>query len=425
MKIIIADDEKLVRSTLKSMLQELTEKDLPIQLIGEAKNGQELIELLRTDTPDLVFVDIRMPKMDGIEAIQIGKTLAPNASWIILSGFMEFKYAQKAIRLGASDYLLKPADPEQLEKCIRQAIEEREQNAQLRNYQFEHWLSASYREIQAGTLRDDYACSSYCFFGILLYSVHRSKPSAYHLNRLASTIQQAVDRYGPVGDLRYASLQMRGEDLSCIWAWPALGDTENDEVKQKLQQHITDALRREQESSFPLTILQSETCHTVRDLWDQMDELHAYSSLRVRLPLNKLYTLTQLRKEAAKEENVALSKSILQIVNLYQDQDYVGYQNKLSAFGKEYMSYLREEMDCFQQITSFLKAALCPDLHTDLEPGQWIETLQNQGEQLLLQNGKSSGSSGDLVQRVIDYVNEHYQYDISIGSLAEIGRAHV
>ncbi|MBW4840591.1 MAG: response regulator [Paenibacillaceae bacterium] len=423
MKIIIADDEKLVRSTLRSMLQELELKDLPYQIIGEARNGEELLELLRKDTPDLVFVDIKMPKLDGIEAIRIGKTLAPQASWVILSGFMEFDYAQQALRLGASDYLLKPAEPEQLERSVRETMIGRERDAQFLDYEFEHWLSNRYREFQTGPLLQDPTYDGYCFYSVLFYGVHRGKPSASRLNDLALNLQQAAQKHSLAQGIRCGHLQLSEDNLTSVWAWPTLDAVSNDEVSQYLRRQFMMTLgqgRQGETPYFPLTVLQSENSFSVGELFGQLEELHAASVLRASLMLNKLYSLAELRAETAAEEVSSLGRSVHQLVSLYLDRDYVGYHNKLIAFGKQHLPGLHGDSVRYQRITAFLKEAICPALRVNLQPAAWIETLQRQGELLLSQEGKgAAAASGDLVKRAMDYVDEYYQEDISIGSLAE------
>jgi two-component system response regulator YesN len=92
MKILIVDDESLARSTLRSMLQEL---QVPLEVLEEATNGEEMVALVQQYTPDIVFVDIKMPKLNGLEAIKQAKAFAPDARWFILTGFSEFTYAHE------------------------------------------------------------------------------------------------------------------------------------------------------------------------------------------------------------------------------------------------------------------------------------------------------------------------------------------
>src|SRR6266566_3340872 len=78
MKILIADDESLARSTLRSMLQDL---QLPLELQEDATNGEEMVEMVQSCMPHLVFVDIKMPKLNGLEAIRRARTFAPETRW--------------------------------------------------------------------------------------------------------------------------------------------------------------------------------------------------------------------------------------------------------------------------------------------------------------------------------------------------------
>jgi two-component system response regulator YesN len=111
LKIVIVDDESLARLTIKSMLEELR---LPIQVVGEGANGEELLTLIQTLQPDLAFVDIKMPKLNGLEAIKAAKKMKTDCQWIVLTGFSEFEYAREALNLGVSCFLLKPVDPQEL-----------------------------------------------------------------------------------------------------------------------------------------------------------------------------------------------------------------------------------------------------------------------------------------------------------------------
>jgi len=114
-RILIADDEYLARSGLRSMLEEL---DLHVEIVCEATNGEEMARMASQYLPDIAFVDIRMPKLNGLEAIRLSRMTSPHTHWLILSGFPEFDYAQEAIRLGVSAYLLKPVNPEELRKVL-------------------------------------------------------------------------------------------------------------------------------------------------------------------------------------------------------------------------------------------------------------------------------------------------------------------
>ena len=117
MKVLIVDDEPLAREGLRLHLQEF--EDLTI--VGECSNGSEAVKAIESQKPDLVFLDIQMPKVNGFDVIEaVGPNKMPLV--IFLTAFDE--YAVKAFKVHALDYLLKPLDPEQLSMSIARARRE-------------------------------------------------------------------------------------------------------------------------------------------------------------------------------------------------------------------------------------------------------------------------------------------------------------
>ena len=118
-RVVIADDHKLVRSGFKAMLRELGN----VEVLAETGDGREALELLKTHCPDVALLDITMPGLTGIEvAHRIAKDY-PGIRIIILSMHTTTDYIAKAIRAGVSGYLLKNADPMELELAIRAVSE--------------------------------------------------------------------------------------------------------------------------------------------------------------------------------------------------------------------------------------------------------------------------------------------------------------
>jgi len=123
MKCIIADDEHLVRFSIQDMLEEIADAGLLwFEELRQAVDGQDLLRQVALAQPDLVFADIRMPGLSGLDAIEQGRRLSPHTQWIILTGYAEFDYARRAIALGALDYLLKPASRADIERVVQLAL---------------------------------------------------------------------------------------------------------------------------------------------------------------------------------------------------------------------------------------------------------------------------------------------------------------
>jgi DNA-binding NarL/FixJ family response regulator len=114
-RILIVDDHPVVREGIASMLK----KETDFKVVGEASNGLEAVEKARELSPDVVLMDLRMPEMDGVEAISRIKTEKPEIKFIILTTYSDDEYIFKGIAAGARAYLLKDAPRDELFKAIR------------------------------------------------------------------------------------------------------------------------------------------------------------------------------------------------------------------------------------------------------------------------------------------------------------------
>ncbi|KGP83111.1 MULTISPECIES: helix-turn-helix domain-containing protein [unclassified Paenibacillus] len=103
-KLMIVDDELLMRVGIRSMLNW---EEHNFYVVGEAGNGKEALELALEVTPDLIITDIKMPTMDGLQLIQESSRVLKTCKYVILSNFDEFDYVKTALKLGATDYLIK------------------------------------------------------------------------------------------------------------------------------------------------------------------------------------------------------------------------------------------------------------------------------------------------------------------------------
>ncbi|MBM4120357.1 MAG: response regulator [Nitrospira sp.] len=114
-KVLIADDHRVVREGLSSILK--TKEN--IEVVGEAQDGQEAVEKTRALEPDVILMDVSMPRMGGVEATRIVKREFPHIGIIALTMYEEQQYIFDLVRSGATGYLLKDTDSSQIVSAIR------------------------------------------------------------------------------------------------------------------------------------------------------------------------------------------------------------------------------------------------------------------------------------------------------------------
>ena len=135
-KVIIVDDERLQRNLLKKCINW---NDFNMEIIAEASNAGEALQILESNPVDIVFTDIHMPVIDGMQLINIASKKYPHTKFVVLTGYDYFTYAQESIKLGVSDFLVKPINDEdvfntlsKLKSIIEEEREEEEDYKRLR-----------------------------------------------------------------------------------------------------------------------------------------------------------------------------------------------------------------------------------------------------------------------------------------------------
>ena len=132
-KVVIVDDEPIIVEGLSRLLP--WEK-YGCEVVGTAYNGNEGLEMIRKDKPDVLFSDIAMPGMDGLTMIAALRSEFPEMQISILTGYRDFDFCQRALRLGVARFLLKPSNMEELEEALRTMTERcgrQEETAQTEN----------------------------------------------------------------------------------------------------------------------------------------------------------------------------------------------------------------------------------------------------------------------------------------------------
>lgn len=118
-KVLVVDDESLIR---EDILYKIGVSNFPVKWIMEASSGEEALEMAKKYRPDIMLTDIKMDGMDGLELVENTNRIIPDMVSIIICGYPDFTFAQRAIQLGVHNYLLKPVKSEELVQTLFQAV---------------------------------------------------------------------------------------------------------------------------------------------------------------------------------------------------------------------------------------------------------------------------------------------------------------
>lgn len=140
MKICVADDESEVRLSIIQKIRSVA----PEAEVYDVGFGLSALKGINAVVPDVAFLDIRMPEMNGLELLAEVRRNHPQVKLVMLTGYQEFEYARQALQLGASDFLLKPADRDHLKRIVREASAELNQSFLEDMEACRPWLDASF-----------------------------------------------------------------------------------------------------------------------------------------------------------------------------------------------------------------------------------------------------------------------------------------
>lgn len=147
-KVLIADDEDIIRRGLASMVKQHDR----LEVVALAEDGEIALEQAEQTRPDLMLVDINMPFMDGFSFIQAAKKLLPGAEIVIITGYDDFAFVQKALQMEVFDYLLKPIMEEPFFKVLDKAVSRLDSRERSRKYM--DWLTGQMEQNRPSMVND-------------------------------------------------------------------------------------------------------------------------------------------------------------------------------------------------------------------------------------------------------------------------------
>lgn len=331
MTVVIADDEGLSRYSLKSMLGET---QLPVTVVGEAANGEELVSLVRRFRPDLAFVDIRMPALDGLAAIGRARELSPDTHWVILTSYPEFDYAKQALRLGVSDYLLKPVAPEELQAALERRLKslgaERTSRAQGFEAAMSALLNRTATEGPAGLWEhvEELRCAAMI---LLIDGRGNAAGDPPAQSGIAARLRQVA---GEVATPRcsVAIVTLSGVTLCAVLAWSEREESEGSAAFRRLLNRTRGILAGD--GALHATILASEELGSFSDLAQQVWRFQAIQGLRALVGRGGVTSASELIKLARDPQAVKLAGLIDDLLDAARSAMGLSFIASLDEIGR-------------------------------------------------------------------------------------------
>lgn len=377
MNLLIVDDEPLIHVSIEISLKEACGIDLTVVHAG---SGIEMLKKMEQTEIDIALVDIRMPGMDGLTAIEKARERWPKTHYYIMSGFSEFEYAREAVRLGVAEYLLKPLEPSQLSEIIKKVRQMKSQEEEQMRKSFHAWLVGTLHKHDVNSFYN----RAYYASVVLLCCDSVKEPQKEWFSEFISGIHNPISVPCWEGQL----LMILGPDEA--------------EIKTVLHSLMS--------ADYPEEI--SCFCSQVNSdpeiLSDAMHQILDFSPVRVFRGIGRCRKLTAISD--LDRDEIAMGKEWIEWKDCYLEKRFADLVTKSSA---QIPSLSKLTPFQIKNLARFLTAVTgenCPEPYDEAAIRKFLNRF---GEKVI-----QTETGGDRIDAVISYVEENYCEDISVSQLS-------
>ncbi|MFW5438150.1 response regulator transcription factor [Paenibacillus apiarius] len=414
MRIIIADDEYLVRMTLVSMIQEMPH---PFEICGQAESGEELLDLLPDCRPDIVLLDLRMPEMGGLEAMRIGKDQSPMTKWIILTGFSDFDSARESVKLGASDYLLKPSSAKELEQALLRAAAMVQEERNLLHKQFESNLNAIFSGWITPTLASKDTFIERAHYKGVTFALDSGKEERGEAFHKQFFTQLRLEMKDAISEAFYPALFMLPHgDMAFIGAWLPEREEEGTRVLRGVLRKLEADVKARSCTQAAVTLFSTGVCVSLQELWRELNECSRMAPLRVTKGIGTHWSKEQFAGQTP-EWPIEFGQLWLDLSDAYKGRQYLDYMKTVDRIQQHFAAKSLQSLT--QPVAQSIEEFACVAFNRPIGVGgdEWVQTLYEIGESLL-QHHASKDSGSRIIEQVISYLEQHYASEVTLAELA-------
>ena len=443
-KLLIADDEYWTREKIRTMI---SWEEYQIIFMSPAQDGEEVLQRIETDKPDILITDINMPFINGVELVKQVKEKYPEIVLMVISGYDDFAYVKETLVAGAINYLLKPVAKIDLIHAISRALEiisEQEKNERqslkasslLQDRELSLLIEKEQTMVSTAVLSGSGLDGAGC--SIMLIKIHELQTLMsryqYDMNFLSYSIKKRIKQISGKEDLLVFNYINRSNEFMIV--------SELEITEQKLlASKILDGLKEETDS--PITIAVSERSYSIESLHNAY--VQSISVMMTR-PYEKKSVILFCSKEkdsTANKVKILMPQELeWQLRSLLKSGNEKGIreflENRVGFFECEKWSYLEVKQIVKRIATVYTEQLLQQGAsensireleRLDQMADKSIESLDKKQLYMLLEEMQNTvlsekkseitGNIRDFVKEAITYINENYFEELTLSSLAE------
>ena len=405
MEILIADDERNARYSLQSMLEELYPNE---HIYYQAENGMELIDLVSSKSPDIAFVDVKMPKMDGLSALKAAKEKSPGTIFLILSGFAEFDFAKQAMRLGAENYLLKPVSRDELAEVMKHLTTSSKERIKTENNEFRLKVVTAFNAYQAlGQQLDDEPDNDFLFMFVFYFDNWNHEVRNRMLTDLTDCLHNHLTNDLLIKQYQFAIFfQPNGELCMVVKKKPS------EKVQDNLIKFVSEILLR---FDRQITAFFCED-NSLKELFAQGQRVLSLSCVRSVYHFGQVIELVKLENLQIFFQLIQFSETLERLCISYVEKDPLAFNDELGQFRKsEDMKKAFKEVDA-DSLKCYLDTSLRMEVQTN-NFSEFVGSFYSNAESVFKDRTREKS---DVIGIVKKYIEAHYSEQIGINTISEL-----
>ena len=411
MKILIADDEKLICYSIESMLEEIgiDKNDITV-----AYNGKDFLTKLKLVKPDVALVDIKMPKLNGIDALKEAKSFNTRTIYYILTSFPEFEYAKQAIDIGVSGYLLKPVSLEELSNVVRECRDKKKKILKEKNNDYENKINALFNGTISIEDKEFENLLQLKFIPVMFFfdSYEEEKKKIEYQVSFCASLREQLEPFLNL-DILFAFTTIDNGTLVLLIASE---DTVSSDLMNLVFKRIKGVIEKEENQNLSVTAITGNLCE-LKYLKGELDNLKHLSPARIVIGTGKIISISQFSNLESKREYIEISAEIERLLDYFNENQLIGFKSQLEKL--EGLLIDKDHSEMLRNISRYIHYALNPDIRETSLTSELIEGLNRLTDTFIKERKARNGlANGMIIEKVRAYVEKNYMENIWLAQIA-------